>query len=209
MSYETIQVTPVGGSIGVEIAGVNLAEPLSNRQAQEVHEAFLANSVVFFRDQSLSEDDHIAFARRFGPININRFFLAHERYPEIALVPSPQLVVPLMNARYTLNAANARWTSLYDALYGTDAMGDMPEGKGYDRARGARVVTWAKSFLDGVAPLEGISHIDVTRYTVDSGALVAEFGAGKTARLKTPAAFAGYRGDAAAPTTTLRSTSVA
>ena len=123
--------------------------------------------------------------------------------PEIALVPGPQLVVPLMNARYTLNAANARWTSLYDALYGTDAMGDMPEGKGYDRARGARVVTWAKSFLDGVAPLEGISHIDVTRYTVDSGALVAEFGAGKTARLKTPAAFAGYRGDAAAPTAVL------
>ncbi|HEX2020810.1 MAG TPA: malate synthase G [Aurantimonas sp.] len=123
--------------------------------------------------------------------------------PEIALIPGPQLVVPLMNARYTLNAANARWGSLYDALYGTDAMGDMPEGKGYDRARGARVVSWAKGFLDGLAPLDRISHIDVERYTVAGGTLVAEFGGGKTARLKNPAAFAGHRGDAGAPSAIL------
>ena len=118
-------------------------------------------------------------------------------------MPGPQLVVPLMNARYTLNAANARWGSLYDALYGTDAMGDLPEGKGYDRARGARVVSWAKSFLDGVAPLDRISHIDVETYTVDGGTVVAEYAGGKKARLKNPAAFAGYRGDPSAPTAIL------
>ncbi|HEY9058243.1 MAG TPA: malate synthase G [Aurantimonas sp.] len=123
--------------------------------------------------------------------------------PEIALIPGPQLVVPLMNARYTLNAANARWASLYDALYGTDAMGDLPEGKGYDRARGARVVTWAKSFLDGLAPLDRISHIDVKAYSVEEGTLAATFNGGKQARLKNPGAFAGYRGDAAAPTALL------
>mgnify|MGYP003132024823 FL=1 len=111
--------------------------------------------------------------------------------PEIAQVPGPQLVVPITNARFALNAANARWGSLYDAYYGTDALGDLPQGKGYDADRGARVVARAKAFLDDAVPLASGSHADVTGYAVVDGALIPA--------LKDPAQFVGYRGDAAAP----------
>ena len=86
--------------------------------------------------------------------------------PEIASIPGPQLVVPIMNARYALNAANARWGSLYDAMYGTNAMGDLPLSAVYNAARGKRVVAWTKDYLDRVVPLAHGSHAKVDRYKI-------------------------------------------
>ena len=111
--------------------------------------------------------------------------------PEIALIPGPQLVVPITNARFALNAANARWGSLYDALYGTDALGDLPTGKAYDAGRGARVIAWAKAFLDKAVPLSDGSWAEVSGLSVKHGALMP--------KLADPSQFAGYAGAAEAP----------
>ncbi|TFH57903.1 MAG: malate synthase G, partial [Candidatus Zixiibacteriota bacterium] len=119
--------------------------------------------------------------------------------PEFSTIAGPQLVVPVMNARYALNAANARWCSLYNALYGTDAMGSAPQLGGYDPERGAEVVGWAKEFLDDVAPLNVGSHADVTHYSVTGSQLAAALLDGRSARLANPAQFAGFSGDTAAP----------
>ena len=118
--------------------------------------------------------------------------------PEIAKIPGPQLVVPITNARYALNAANARWGSLFDALYGTDALGDLPEGRGYDPARGARVVAWSKAFLNQAVPLAAGSHADVKAYRIENGALLAD-----ETGLRDPSQFVGYHGTPAAPSTIL------
>ncbi|MCF2870248.1 malate synthase G [Octadecabacter sp. G9-8] len=118
--------------------------------------------------------------------------------PEIASVAGPQLVVPITNARFALNAANARWGSLYDAFYGTDAMGRAPHGKGYDRGHGSRVVARTRVFLDDAFPIAGASHGDVSTYAVDDGQLMVD---GKP--LMSPGQFAGYTGDASAPDTIL------
>ncbi len=122
---------------------------------------------------------------------------------ELALQAGPQLVVPITNARYALNAANARWGSLYDALYGTDA---LPEDDGATRAgpynpvRGAKVVLYARHVLDRCAPLSKGSHLDSTAYRVVDNALAVTLKDGRTAGLKNPAQFVGFQGEMTAPT---------
>jgi malate synthase len=118
--------------------------------------------------------------------------------PEIATVAGPQLVVPITNARFALNAANARWGSLYDALYGTDAMGSAPPAGGYDRGRGARVVARARVFLDDAFPIQGASHADIHRYRVEKGQLLAD-----DKPLMQPEKFVGYTGHPRAPDSVL------
>jgi len=115
--------------------------------------------------------------------------------PEISSIAGPQLVVPVMNARYALNAANARWGSLYDALYGTDAISEADgadKGKGYNPVRGGKVVAWAKSFLDRSLPLAGGSWADVTGFDFENGALFVETASGRTG-LSSPDQYVGFK----------------
>ncbi|WP_132994190.1 malate synthase G [Gordonia zhaorongruii] len=121
---------------------------------------------------------------------------------EIARIPGPQLVVPILNARFALNASNSRWGSLYDALYGTDAIPETDgaeKGSSYNKVRGDKVIAFAKSFLDRAVPLEQGSHADATSYTVADGKAVVTVG-DVTTTFADPDAFAGHTGDTSAPT---------
>ncbi|BBZ04323.1 malate synthase G [Mycolicibacterium chitae] len=126
--------------------------------------------------------------------------------PEIASTAGPQLVVPVLNARFAINAANARWGSLYDALYGSDVISEddgAEKGTSYNRIRGDKVIAYARNFLDEAAPLASGSWADVTGLTVDEGALRVAVGAEDAVALASAEQFAGYTGDAAAPTSVL------
>lgn len=121
---------------------------------------------------------------------------------EIAEQAGPQLVVPVKNARFALNASNARWGSLYDALYGTDAIseaGGAEKGRGYNPVRGAKVIAFARKHLDQVAPLQSGSHAESAGYRVVDGALSIELTDGSLIELAQPEKFVGYQGDANAP----------
>src|SRR5690554_1542826 len=123
--------------------------------------------------------------------------------PEIGQLAGPQLVVPITNARFALNAANARWGSLYDALYGTDAIseeGGAEKGRGYNPVRGAKVIEWARNLLDGSAPLASGSHKDAAKYYIDGGKLAVKLQNGEVTGLKDESGFVGYTGAADAPT---------
>ena len=120
---------------------------------------------------------------------------------EIAETAGPQLVISALNARFALNAANARWGSLYDALYGTDAISEengQEKGTGYNKVRGDKVIEWGREFLDRVVPLESGSHKDVTKYAVESGQLTATVD-GNDVHLRNPEVYAGFGGDKANP----------
>jgi malate synthase len=181
-----------------------------NRELLATRDALQASIDAWWREhKGLAFDPaaHTAFLRGIG-------YLASEPVPfsistanvdpEIARIAGPQLVVPVNNARYALNAANARWVSLYDALYGTDAIEPPVAGaRGFDAARGAKVIAWVRSFLDEVAPLAAGSHKDAVAYGIETDALVVTLGDGRRVGLADASKLAGWNGDPVAPTAVL------
>jgi malate synthase len=150
-----------------------------------------------------------AFLRRIGYLAEARGAVACTTTnvdDELAKLAGPQLVVPILNARYALNAANARWGSLYDALYGTDVIaesGGAEKGSGYNPVRGQKVIDYARNVLDQAAPLASGSHRDASGYRVEGGKLVVALKDGSVTGLADPAGFVGHQGEAAAPSSVL------
>ena len=154
------------------------------------------------RGQTVSIAEQTAFLTGIGYLlpEPSPFQIGTENVdPEIACTAGPQLVVPVSNGRFALNAANARWGSLYDALYGTDALEPPAGGKGYDPVRGAKVIAFARGLLDRVAPLSNGSHADAVQYRVNNGALSVRLNSDRQATLASPAQLVGWRGAADAP----------
>ncbi len=183
-----------------------------NRQLLETRDVLQSSIDAYYRDQlgqPLNLADYESFLRKIGYLlpQIEDFTIRTRNVDEeIAQVAGPQLVVPLSNARYALNAANARWGSLYDALYGSDA---IPEDDGATRAgsynpvRGERVIKRARALLDAAVPLAQGSHHDAHAYSVEGGALVVRLSDGRCTGLTRAPQFVGYRGEPAAPSALL------
>src|SRR5690606_21501889 len=177
-----------------------------NRQLLEIRDDLQAKIDAWHKEHGAPSDldayqaflREIGYLREEGPaFQVN----TSDVDAEIADIAGPQLVVPVMNARYALNAANARWGSLYDALYGTDAISEddgAENGSGYNPKRGEKVIAWARNFLDQSVPLDGASWSDITGLSVEGGKLVVRTEGGAAA-LNDGAQFAGYNGDAGAP----------
>ena len=161
-------------------------------------------------DQQATDAEQIAFLRGIGYIadDVEDFTISTDNADDaIACIPGPQLVVPVKNARYALNATNARWGSLYDALYGTNVIEHVTESPtatsgGYDAARGAEVIRYGRQLLDQATPLTSGSHADASAYIIENGQLNVTVNL-KTSALKNPEQFVGYTGSADAPTSIL------
>ncbi|MEM0946922.1 MAG: malate synthase G [Pseudomonadota bacterium] len=185
-------------------AGLLDASTPQNRSLLEVRETLQSHIDAWHLKRKNQPHDHEAYKAFLSEIGYLRdeggeFEIETQNTdPEFASVAGPQLVVPITNARYALNAANARWGSLYDGLYGTDAIGSPPPAGGYDKGRGARVVARARVFLDEAFPLQGTSHADARRYHVHGGKLLVD-----DLPLMTPEKFIGYRGHPRAPSAVL------
>ncbi|MEH6344462.1 MAG: malate synthase G [Bermanella sp.] len=158
------------------------------------------------KDQGHNAAEYKAFLQEIGylvPEGADFTATTQNVEPEIATMAGPQLVVPIMNARFALNASNARWGSLYDGLYGTKAIseeGGAEKGKGYNKVRGDKVIAYARDFLNNAAPLASGQHEGTTQYTIEAGKLVVTLADGSTTGLKDASKFTGYQGDASAPT---------
>ena len=161
------------------------------------------------RDNALDLDAYRAFLLEIGylvPEGDDFSITTQNVDPELSAIAGPQLVVPLSNARYALNAANARWGSLYDALYGTDAIpesGGAERGSAFNPARGERVIAFARSFLDLAAPLAAGSHRDAIDYSIEGQHLIVALQGDRSSALAEPAQFKGYTGEADTPATLL------
>ncbi len=161
------------------------------------------------RDNALDLDAYRAFLLEIGylvPEGDDFSITTQNVDPELSAIAGPQLVVPLSNARYALNAANARWGSLYDALYGTDAIpesGGAERGGAFNPARGERVIAFARSFLDLAAPLAAGSHRDAIGYSIEGQHLIVALQGDRSSALAEPAQFKGYTGEADTPATLL------
>ncbi|PRD44013.1 malate synthase G [Phyllobacterium phragmitis] len=183
-----------------------------NRQLLAKRDAFQARIDAWYkakRDTGYSPAEYQAFLKEIGyllPEGEKFSVSTADVDPEITVTAGPQLVVPVMNARYALNAANARWGSLYDALYGTDAIPETDGAervKGYNPKRGEKVIAWAKAFLDESAPLASGKWQEVSGIAVEDDTLALKLAGGPTTRLGDIGQFAGYRGEPTSPSAIL------